>query len=301
MKKSICTLLLIVIALYVNAQSYYEGFKSHLQKGDTTKQYEILQKWKKDSPKDAELFTCLFNYYFLISGKEIVVINAGKPPKGENAVALLSQGDDMVKGYIGSRIDYDKSNLKNAFESINKGIELYPDRLDMRFGKIYVLGQIKDWNSFTKEIITTVNYSAQNNNKWTWTLNEKKADGEKFFLACLQDYQSQLYNTMDDKLLVNMQEIAKAVLKHYPNHIESLSNLAVGYIIGKKFDKALVPLLKAEKINPEDFIVLNNIAFAYKEMGNKEKAMAYYKKVIKYGDAEAKMQAEEEIKKLNKK
>jgi len=210
----------------------------------------------------------------------------------------LIDSTNQVAGFISSKINYNKSNLKQAFESIDKGINLYPNRLDMRFGKIYVLGQIRDWRSFTDEIIVTINYSSKNDNNWTWALNEKKQNGKEFFLGSLQDYQMQLYDTMDDDLLKNMQEIAQAVLNLYPNHIESLSNLSIAYLVEKKYEKALIPLKKAEDVNPNDFIVLNNLAYAYRELNNKEKAIEYYKKVIKFGDKQAKEQAEKEIEKL---
>ena len=258
-----------------------------------------MEQWKKESPKDAELYTSLFNYYFSKSRSEIIVLNSGPAPKGED-VLVIKDSTDQVAGFIGSQINYSESNLKLAFESIDTGIKLFPNRLDMRFGKIFVLGQIKDWNSFTREIIKSINYSASIDNNWTWTFNEKREGGQEMFLSSLQDYQVQLYNTMDDKLLINMQEISKAVLNHYPKHIESLSNLSIAYLIAKEYNKALVPLLKAEEIKPKDFIVLNNIAFAYRECGKIEKAMNYYKKVMEYGDPQAKSQAELEIQKLSK-
>ena len=170
----------------------------------------------------------------------------------------------------------------------------------MRFGKIYVLGQIKDWHSFTKEIIKTVDYSAVNDNQWTWTNNEKQKDSKDFFLSSLQDYQVQLYNTGDDDLFENMREIANSILKYYPNHIESLSNLSVTYLLSGEYDKGLEPLLKAERINPEDYIVLSNIAQGYKLKGDKNKAIEYYKKTIEYGDEQAKAFARQQIEELKK-
>lgn len=298
MKKSISVIILAFIAFASNAQDNLSKFSEYLQNGDTVKQKELLDKWSKEEPDNAELQTAYFNYYFSKSKNEIVTLNSGKPPKGED-VLIFKDSTDQIAGFIGSQINYDKSNLKQAFASIDKGIKLYPDRLDMRFGKIYALGQIRDWRSFTDEIIKTINHSTINKNNWTWTYNETRDGGQEMFLGSLQDYQAQLYNTMDDKLLINMQEISKAVLVHYPNHIESLSNLSIAYLVEKKYDKALEPLLKAEKINPEDFIVLNNIAFAYRESGKKEKAISYYRKVIKHGDQQAKTQAETEINKLN--
>ena len=295
-KLSFITLLLFAV-INTYAQDYFEDFQKYQQSGDTIKQKELLLKWKQEKPNDSELYTSLFNYYFQKSRNEVLLLASGTPPKGQDYLEL-KDSTNQVAGFISSQIDYEKSNLKLAFESIDKGIKLYPNRLDMRFGKIYVLGQIKDWKNFTNEIIKTVDYSSKNNNEWTWTLNEEKKDGKDFFLGSLQDYQMQLYNTMDDELLKNMREIAQAVLKYYPDHIESLSNSSITYLVEKKYEKALVLLKKAEEINPKDFIVLNNIAYCYKEMNNKNLAIDYYEKVIKYGDKRAIEQAKEEIEKL---
>lgn len=297
MRKIELVFLTIFIAGTLSAQNYFEDFQKYQQSGDTLKQRELLVKWKQENPNDSELYTSLFNYYFQKSKNEVLLLASGTPPKGQEYIELIDS-TNQVAGFISSKIDYEKSNLKQAFESIDKGLEMYPNRLDMRFGKIYVLGQIQDWRSFTDEIITTVNYSSKNKNKWTWTLNETKKDGEDFFLGSLQDYQMQLYNTMDDELLENMREIAQAVLKYYPNHIESLSNSSITYLVKKDYEKALIPLKKAEEINEKDFIVLNNIAYCYKEMNHKEKAIEYYKKVIKLGDEHAVEQAKSEIEKL---
>jgi len=298
MKRLLPTLLVVLCVFQLNAQNYFEKFKEYSNNRDTIRQRELLEKWENDQPKDAELYTSLFNYYFAKSRNEVVLLASGKPPKGEKKVLLVKDSLNKVAGFIDSRIDFEQSNLKKAFESIETGIELYPNRLDMRFGKIYVLGQIKDWRNFTDEIIKTVNYSVINKNQWTWTLNESRGDADVFFLGALQDYQMQLYNTMDDALLKNMQEIANAVLNHYPKHIESLSNLSIAFLVEKNFEKALQPLLKAEKLNPHDFIVLNNIAYAYREMKNNKKALEYYQKVLKYGDQQAKTTAEQEINRL---
>ncbi len=79
-----------------------------------------------------------------------------------------------------------------------------------------------------------------------------------------------------------MREIANKVLEFYPNHIESLSNLSITYLLTGEFDKGIESLLKAEKINPKDYIVLGNIAQGYKMKGNKKKAVEYYKKAVKF-------------------
>lgn len=281
----------------LNAQNYYEDFQEYSSSGDTAKQKQLLEDWQRESPNDAELYTCLFNFYFLKSRTEILQLSSETPEEGNEAIQLVDD-EDQVAGFISGKINYDESNLKKAFESIDEGIKRHPNRLDMRFGKIYVLGEIGDWNSFTSEIIKTVNYSTENKNQWTWTLNQKREGGEEFFLSSLQDYQMKLYNTGKESLLGNMREISEAVLNHYPNHVQSLSNSAITYLILGEFEKALIPLKKAEEIAPEDFIVLNNIAYCYKNLDQKDNAIKYYKKVIKFGDERAVTQAENEIEKL---
>jgi Flp pilus assembly protein TadD len=109
----------------------------------------------------------------------------------------------------------------------------------------------------------------------------------------------QLYNAGDSQLN-NMKAIAEAVLKYYPDHVENLSNLAITYLIQKDYTNALTPLLKAEKIAPTDYIVLNNIAYCYDTKGDKANAIKYYELTEKYGDERAKQSAKKKLAELKK-
>jgi tetratricopeptide (TPR) repeat protein len=269
-------------------------FNTAFQNGDTVKQKETLAKWQKADGKNPELFTSYFNYYFQRSRREILSLTQ-EQPKGESLEFRDSTGNG---GYLGGGVAFDPKVLQSAFDKIDEGIKLYPDRLDMRFGKIYVLGEVEEWQRFTDEIIKTIRYSITNKNKWTWTNNVKKEDGEDFFFSGLQDYQVKLYNTQDDNLLPNIRSIAEEILKIKPDHVESLSNLGVTYLITQKYDEALVAFLHAEKNAPKDMIVLGNIAHTYKLKGNKQKAIEYYEKVISAGDSKMSDYAKKQIKEL---
>ena len=297
MKRILETLIAILISQIGFSQDYQSEFQKYCQTNDTINQLKVLREWKSANPKDAELFTSYFNYYFMKSKQEVLALSTDEP-NGEAFV--LKDSSKQTAGYLGSQIYFSKTELKKGLDKINEGIKLYPNRLDMRFGKIYALGQIPDWESFTSEIIKTIEYSAKNNNNWTWTNNEKQENGKDFFLSSLQDYQVQLYDTKNDELLKNIREIASEVLKYYPNHIESLSNLSTTYLLTGEYDKAIELLLKAEKLNQKDYIVLANIAQGYKLKGNKEKAIEYYEKTIEFGDEEAKVFAKNQIEELKK-
>lgn len=289
------TLIVILISQIGFSQDYQSEFQKYCETNDTINQLKTLKKWESDNPKDAELFTSYFNYHFMKSRQEILALTKDQP-NGESFVITDSLNQNT--GFLGSKIHYEQTELNKGLDKIDEGIKLFPNRLDMRFGKIYALGQILDWTNFTLEIIKTIEYSAQNNNKWTWTNHEKFDGEEKEFLLDIQNYQLQLYNTGNDDLLKNMRKIANKVLEFYPNHIESLSNLSITYLLTGEYDKGIEPLLQAEKINPKDYIVLANIAQGYKLKGDKKKAIEYYVKTAEFGDEKAKEYAKQQITKL---
>jgi len=174
-------------------------------------------------------------------------------------------------------------------------------RLDMRFSKILMLGKIKDYKNFTREIVKTIDDSEIVKNKWVWSENKPVDEPQKFMLKAIQNWVVQLYNINVATSRDNMKRISETVLKYYPDNVESLSNLSVVYLLKYDYDKALEVLLKVEKFAPKDHIVLSNIAQAYKLKGDNQNAIKYYELTIQYGDDKTKEFAKEQIQKLNTK
>ncbi|MBS1570706.1 MAG: tetratricopeptide repeat protein [Bacteroidetes bacterium] len=295
MFKGIVFLAVFIPSLACHGQDFKADFDKSFHAGDTTSQILVLKEWEASNPKDPELFTRYFNYFFAKSKKKVLALTSD-PPYGEGLLIQDSTGSTV--GYMGDRIYFDPNLLQAAFNRIDSGIALFPDRLDMRFGKIYALGQEKDWTGFTDEIIKTVRQSKRNRNKWTWTNDERKDNGEQFLLSSIQGYQTELYETENDSLLRNMRSIAQEVLKYYPDHVESLSTLSVTYLLLGEYDKGIEPLLKAEAINPKDGIVLGNIAQGYRLKGDTASALNYYGKMLRLDDQEAKAFAQKQIQAL---
>lgn len=297
MLRIITFLISATLSNFLFGQTNYERFKQLYKTNDTTKIKAMLYDWERSNPGDPELYTSAFNFYFTNSRQEIVSIN--KEQKNKQSFQLTDSAGKVV-AFIGATMDYNPNKLNKAFQYINTGITKFPDRLDIRFGKTYVLGQIGDYENFTKEIINTLEYSNTIKNAWLWTENKKVEDPKKFMLEAIRSYLKQLYDTEDDKLLENMKRIGDVTLKYYPDNIEILSTVAVANMLTKNYDKAIEYLKHAEKLNPKDFIVLNNIAQGYKLKGDKENAIKYYQLTEKYGDEQAKQQAREILKELKK-
>lgn len=295
MRKIFLFILLTAISNLVSGQTYYEKFKTLFQQNDTIKIASLLTEWEKTSPNDPELYTAAINYYFSNSKKEIVSVD--KQQKS-NESFQLTDSTGQVAGFINSSLDYDTEKLSKAIKYANTGIDKFPNRLDIRFGKCHILQQIGDYDNFTKEIIKTIDYSQVNKNNWLWTENKKQENGESSLLESIQSYLKQLYDTEDDNLLLNMIQIGEATLKIYKSNVEILSTTSVALLLTKNYDKAIEYLKQAENINPKDFIVLNNIAQGYKLKGDKANAIKYYELTEKYGDERAKLQARRNINEL---
>jgi tetratricopeptide (TPR) repeat protein len=237
----------LLIGTTVHGQDYYEKFKKLLTDKDTVGQRTLLQEWDKKNSNDPELYTCYFNYYVQKSISEIVRLD-NSPGTGKNL--QITDSTKQVVGYIYGETNYNPKFLNLGFNIIDKGINKFPDRLDMRFGKIHMHGQVNNYSSFTDEIIKAIDYSTKNKNKWLWTTNESVSQPREFLLDNVQTYINTLFDIGDEQAK-NIKRIAETTLKNYPDHVISLSNLGISYIFENNYSKALDPLLKAEKNHPK--------------------------------------------------
>jgi len=277
------------------AQNYPREFAKLLTQKDTTAQWQLLQNWEKACPNDAELFIAYFNYYF--SKSRIPALHISEAPDADTTLQIKDSTSDETLAYITNDIVFNNELLQKSFDCIDTGINKYPARLDMRLGKIFVLGQLEHYDAFTNEIIKTIDWDNRFDHQWTWTDNARVTNPKQFFLHAIQDYVVQLYNAGDEQLS-RMQQVAQAVLKYYPAHVESLSNLAISFGLQGNYDGALEALFKAVKIAPRDAVVLNNIAYMYEQKGDKPNAIKYYELTAKHGDKEARATVAGKLKKL---
>lgn len=288
--------ILVFSSLFAAGQHYKEQFAEVLGKNDTGAALQLMHRWKEHAPKDPELFIACFNYYVQRSREEIISLNPAKKDAQSFTVNDSATGEPIA--FLSDGIQYQPGLLQQGFACINEGIALYPKRLDMRFGKIYMLGEAGNYDTFAREIIAATEYDHKIGHAWQWSEGKPLENAGAFFLSSLQTYINTIYNTGDDNLLPLMRSISETVIRYYPDHVESLSNIALTYLIAGDYNHALSYLLKAEHAAPEDIVVLNNIAEAYQRKNDAVNARVYYEKIIRYGDKNDAMDAKEKMSRL---
>lgn len=302
MSKRIFILGLIIGLLGLSAckRDYRAEFQQLAAQGDTLGLAQLLADWERRDEQDPEIFVAYFNYYVLKSMQEVVQITT--EPGVAQSLEIMPEDDPQgdALAFLHSQMQYHPEILQKGFDWIEKGIELYPSRLDMRFGRIYMLGQLGRYETFSNEVRATLDYSNLIDHQWLWTDQQPLEDPVAVMLGAVQDYQSQLFQTDDATWLPQMEAISRKVLQYFPDHVESLSNLAIVRMSQKQYPAALDLLTQAEALAPEDPIILGNKAYAYLMKGDTLLAIRYYELTRKYGDAGAQQFADRQLELLQK-
>ena len=158
MKQIIPLLLLLPMAFGAAAQSYSDSFYDALNSDNLVMQRQILAEWQQASPDDIDLYIARFNYHM---GQ---TLGTSSTAAADSTVLVIDQA-----------------------------IRLFPDRLDLRFGKIYFLGEIRRWASFADEIISTLDRSELINHRWQFPNFDQ--GGRILIVEGVQDYLYTLFSS----------------------------------------------------------------------------------------------------------
>ncbi|MBR1834752.1 MAG: hypothetical protein IJ785_04515 [Bacteroidales bacterium] len=250
MKQILSLILALACGFGLAAQSFSDDFYDALNSDNVHQQRRILAKWAMTDPGDIDLYIARFNHYINLS--------------------MAQTGDPVLAASLAD----------SGLTVIDRAISLFPERLDLRFGKIYFLGQIMRWQSFTDEVVRTLNRSEKTNHQWQFPNFDQ--GGRILIIEGVQDY---LY-TLNEATQNAGPEARKAILPHirriahraaqlFPSEPSFLSSLAYTYIAEADYETALHHLNRAEQLSPNDPAVLQQLVDVYTRMKNKKQAAQY--------------------------
>ena len=291
MKQILTLVLAVFFGLGAWGQQHdYAKFQTLLTQKDTAALRQFIPKWEQSAGQSGDTYAAWCNLLLMEARKEILQLSADTTAH-EGLILMDSTGNKA--GSITGLVCYDAEKMQKLYQKFDEGLAKYPDRLDLWFGKVHV--QLLEGH--TTEAVGTlkqaVERSVKNYQKWLWT-NDKPtpSDSEDFFFSTLQDYFRQLYDAKED---IASMALVDEVLRCYPKNIYFLNDKGALLASQGKTEEALEVFLQLHELAPNDDIVTSNVAYLYKETGNKKQALTFYKKLLKSANEELRTVAKHEL------
>ena len=278
-----------------NAQnSWYDKYQACVRDSDAACLLALIEQWEKAEPASPDVYAAWFNYYIKLARDEVVTLSTTAPDDNRKALQLRDS-TGVVAGYMYGVDTYNDSILQKGYQKLDTAIRLFPDRLDLPFGKVSMLFRQHLYPEVMQELRHVIDRSAENGNQWLWTLNQPLDDGEFVLKDSMQDYFVQLYDASQSDYA---SQLVEWMLQLYPSDIIFRSNKASLLAISERYSEALPIYLSIYNDAPEDMIVLSNIAHIYYTLGNKKAALKYYGKLLQCGDSEMEAIAKQRIEEI---
>ena len=301
MKRYILLFLTIIVCGNTYAQSrdvLYKRFSEIIHQKDTAAIVNLISEWERLYPNDAELYSVRANYAYKSAFHETVVLSDELPQDVDRYLEIKDPKDSTkIEGYMFSRIETDSLKISQTASILSEGIAEYPDRIDLRMGKVRILLDSGHIQEAMDEISSALRYSKVNGNKWLTTLDAPvKTDGVSYLQECVQDF---LFEIMDADALSEAENMIDTAVSCYPRDAVFLSDKATLLYFSGDLQKALKTYQKASKFAPEDMLILNNIAQIHSELGHVNEALKCYRTIAESSDEEYAPIAEQAIKELS--
>ncbi len=132
----------------LTAQSFDERFSDCFSKGDTAAARRVLRQWEASAERPAEFFVAGLNDCFRMARQSLTV--SGDSPGDGNGPTLetVDSTGSCRELSLSEAVRYGTALVRRGIAYVDRGIEAYPSRLDMRFGKIRALGEIGDYDRY---------------------------------------------------------------------------------------------------------------------------------------------------------
>lgn len=271
MKKFFIIISIIVVSLSSQAKDFKAYFYDLLDKGDTELAEIFLAEWESNEEGNPELFLAKAT---LLLAKSYI--------SSENSNC---DTEDITKK---SPIIFEPNDsiLQLALETLKRGIEVFPNRLDFRLAEAQACQYNDDPESLSKLGIDILEHSRINGCRWDWSDGESlnAEEGLKNMLDGIHAMEYYLYHRhsfKDDLLNLN--------LKYYPSDSEALLFKGMTLIDDGKYKKARHFLEFANEQHPDDYAVMFYLGVVYSKMGEKEKEKEILKKIVESDNADEKI------------
>lgn len=260
----------------------------------------LLDRWAAAYPDDVQMLTGKFSYWFSKSQTLQLVPKSQQKFLGENPTVVLKDSTGADVNYFQETM-YDDEMFGEAQKALEKAIQLYPDRLDLRFLKVAsLIGYEKESPDMALSSLKSLMiYNATQHPKWEYP-GVEKVDNE-FFSAALQEYCYLFFRYGTPATYEAFKELSQQMLTYEPKNVLFLDNIGSYWLVARKDNKtAMKYYSKVLKIKADDLTAIKNIIILARNSNNVKLEKKYLPQLIKYTqDEKEKITAQARLKSLN--
>lgn len=282
-----------LISCFAHAQTkeeLYNNFCDAISEKDTSTVRTIIKDWETMFPGDAEIYSLRANYHYMLAKVEYMVLSKDLKADGYN-VEMEDDGGPAGGFYL--QVDVDSLKALAAIDALEEGIAKFPDRIDFRLGKARLEMDCRSDSAAVDEIISALERSVRNHNKWYETLGQEvETEGVSYLRGAIQGYMAEFLEKED---MIQTERMIDGALRYYPKDAILLADKGTLKYFQSDLDAAIKYYLKARKQDPSDMLITYNIAYAHEAKGDIKKALKFYRIVAESGNPQFAPEAQEAI------
>ena len=260
----------------------------------------LLDRWAAAYPDDVQMLTGKFSYWFSKSQTLQLVPKDQQKFLGETPTVVLKDSTGANVNYFQETM-YDDELFGEAQKALEKAIQLYPDRLDLRFLKVAsLIGYEKESPDMALSSLKSLMiYNATQHPKWEYP-GVDNVDNE-FFSAALQEYCYLFFRYGTPATYEAFKELSEQMLTYEPKNVLFLDNIGSYWLVARKDNKtAMKYYSKVLKIKADDLTAIKNIIILARNSNNVKLEKKYLPLLITYTqDEKEKITAQARLKSLN--
>jgi tetratricopeptide (TPR) repeat protein len=235
----------------------------------------LLNEWREKRPNDPDAWVSSANYYF---NERRINISTKKPTKGDFPLNNLETGEPA--GSIS--LESDMGAIKRATTLLQEATKKFPGRVDIWCGLAFLQQETGDFDAEFATLKNMIAYTHDHPARLQWLKGEKLPDPPDQFLAekihSYGMYYEKKETPENDRRFFR---IAMFATESFPNIPYGFNDVGMFYSVSGEPAKAREWLEKANRIAPNDTLILMNLGQIALKLHDDRSARKWFEEVIK--------------------
>ena len=257
----------------------------------------VLDNWGQVDSTSADYLFARFAFYFTKAQTTEVVTKAEKKYLGMDPMLSLTDSLGVETNYYQINV-FDDELYGKAMRMIDKGVALYPDRLDFRFMKAnaYIAYEKESPDMALPYLLDLAGREKERN----WQYEGERIE-KGFYEEAMQEYCYSFYSIGTPAAYNAFLSLSQKLAQLYPDHLDFMNNVGSYYMIAKQdYKTAIKNYGKVLKKDPSNYTAIKNSILASRKMGNVKSEKKYLQMLVEYGPENEKLTAQGRLKQLSK-